>query len=67
MHLFVNGKRIPLKDAEGNIFDLTEDPYEKNNLWNDSASTELKKQLNLRLESWFESMDKPAEVFGELI
>jgi arylsulfatase A-like enzyme len=34
---------------EGELFDLKNDPEEKNNLWNDSGSAQLKSQLLLKL------------------
>ncbi len=59
-----DGRRIPLPDADGNLFDLAADPAQSVNLWHDPASQPVVEDLNRRLEQWFERLDKPKMCFG---
>lgn len=62
-----NGHRIPMDQADGNLFDLQVDPEEKHNLWTDTKSNSVITELVRTLEHWFEGMDKPPEVFGDFL
>lgn len=59
-----DGKRIPLEEADGNLFDLREDPLEKRNLWNDPESVSIVKALHERMEAWYGDLARPEGVFG---
>lgn len=41
-----------LQTGEQELFDLTADPYELNNLHNSSAPSEIQQQLNQKLQAW---------------
>lgn len=61
-----DGKRLTGEELDGNLIDLQEDPQEKNNLWKDPAHRAVSSMLMEKLDRWFDQMDKPATVFGDL-
>jgi len=58
-----DGQRV--EPTDGNLFDLEADPLERRNRWRDEASAGVKRELLGKLEDWFASLEKPAELFGE--
>lgn len=58
------GKRIPIDQADGNLFNLRADPREMNNLWTEPSARPVVDALQQRLQLWFDEMDKPPGVFG---
>jgi len=61
-----DGRRVRFEEADGNFFDLESDPQERRNLWTDPDAQPVIATLNAELEKWFERMDKPEMVFGEV-
>lgn len=51
-------------DRDGNLFDKQNDPHETRNLWTDPACAKIKDGLLQRIDSWFQSLDRPAALFG---
>jgi len=50
--------------ADGNLFDLEADPYERHNLWAEPASQGVVRELWDRLQAWSASLDVHQELFG---
>ena len=46
-----------------NQFDMMNDPGELQNLWDDPDHQEIKESPGKRMDSWFDEIDKPAELF----
>jgi choline-sulfatase len=63
-HWMRDGRRVAPDDADGNLFDLTEDPLERRNLWHDPAHAATLGALRSHLEDWFGSLDRPPATFG---
>ena len=56
-----DGVKLPVED--GNLFDMTEDPGETRNLWNDPGHQAIKASLAERMDQWFGEIDKPPLLF----
>jgi choline-sulfatase len=63
--LYRNGDRLPMDEADGNIFDLENDPFETRNLWHNASHQQIKDNLWSKLLAWDESMDRTPEVFSQ--
>jgi choline-sulfatase len=61
-----DGRRLSLAESDGNLFDLESDPFERRNLWSDPSSRPVIDRLMKRLEIWFEGLDKPEKIFGQI-
>ncbi|MDA8296716.1 MAG: sulfatase-like hydrolase/transferase [Actinomycetota bacterium] len=59
-----DGVRIQPDQADGNLFDLREDPEERWNLWSTTKHEATRRQLRALLHAWFERLDRPVETFG---
>ncbi len=55
------GQKLPL--ADGNLFDLVNDPRELHNLWDDGKFRKIKKSLARKIDTWFDNIDKPTDLF----
>jgi choline-sulfatase len=58
-----DGTRVPLEQADGNLFDLLADPGETRNLWSVPEAQPLVHGLWIKLEDWFAGMDCPPGLF----
>lgn len=58
------GRRLAPSQADGNLFDLEADPEERENLWAHPEAQPVVQKLWAALEAWFDTLDKPVEVFG---
>jgi len=58
------GRRVPAEEADGNLFDLQNDPLERHNLWRTPAYATDVVSLRARIESWWNSLERPARTFG---
>jgi arylsulfatase A-like enzyme len=58
-----DGERVPLAQADGNLFDLSADPRETRNLWSVPEARPLVHGLWLKLEDWFAGLGCPPELF----
>ena len=63
MTWYRDGARVPLQEADGNLFDLQADPHERHNLWSVPEAQPLVHGLWLKLEEWFAGMACPPELF----
>ena len=59
-----DGQRLPLAEADGNLFNLDEDPRETRNLWSVPAMQPVVNDLWNKLEKWSQSIHTPAELFA---
>jgi hypothetical protein len=62
---YQDGARVPIEQADGNLFDLLADPRETRNLWAVPEARPLVHGLWTRLEEWFAGMDCPPELFSD--
>ena len=53
--------------ADGNLFDLDNDPEELKNLWDDPAHAGARADLVKKIETWFEGLDKPDDIFKSVV
>lgn len=58
------GERVPAALADGNLFDLAEDPLERHNLWREPGYESVVASLRGRLEAWWGSLARPDRTFG---
>jgi choline-sulfatase len=58
-----DGRRLTIAEADGNLFDLETDPDERVNLWRSPKAQPIVRELWQALAGWFDSLDKPPEVF----
>ncbi len=56
-----DGEKMPV--ADGNLFDMVNDPGELKNLWDDQDHQEIRTSMAKQMDSWFEEIDKPAILF----
>lgn len=59
-----DGRRVPIAEADGNLFDLDDDPRETRNLWSVSVTQPVVNELWDKLEKWSQSIHTPAELFA---
>lgn len=59
-----DGVRVTRGKMDGNLIDLENDPKEKKNLWKDKEHKKTVDGLLVKLEKWFEQLDKPELIFG---
>ncbi len=57
------GARLTPEDADGNLFDLEQDPLERTNRWSDPSYGPVVAELRERLERWWQSLDRPVRTF----
>lgn len=58
-----NGRRVASDEADGNLFDLLEDPGERTNVWSEKRYEGIVRELHGHLDHWFAGVDKPDEIF----
>jgi arylsulfatase A-like enzyme len=62
---YKDGERVPVAEADGNLFDLQADPYETTNLWKSPEALGTVYELWLKLDAWFATLDWPPELFED--
>lgn len=57
------GERLDGDDLDGQMYDMENDPLERNNLFNDPDHQDVAGDLLNRIAAWFDSLDKPPALF----
>lgn len=60
-----NGRQLPRREADGDLFDLQGDPQETRNLWAVPEAQPIVDELWHKLEAWFAGLDRPVELFPD--
>jgi choline-sulfatase len=64
-HWMRSGKRVDPEAADGNLFDLVDDPDERENLWTRPEHRGVVREMRGHLEGWFASLSQPAPTFSD--
>jgi arylsulfatase A-like enzyme len=62
--LYRDGKQLSIEQADGNLFDLENDPFETKNLWLSPQHTNVKHDLWNKLLEWDASMTRTPDLFS---